>query len=135
MTIQIWTDGSIDPELALVEGAKIFRKHLNPFVQYDRLESFVFAKAKGIGGVGIDPTLESKLLMLVADLGLNPRPANCFKEANIITLRELVILNEDTLLEFRNFGENSLQEVKDKLAALGLRLGMRFPSSTGLPTP
>ena len=126
MTLQIWTDGSVGPEMALIEGAKIFRKHLNPFVQYDRLESLVFARAKGGSGVVIDPALESKLMMDVAELGLKERSINCFREQNIKTLRDLVVLSEDTLLEFRNFGETSLNEVKEKLSQLGLRLGMRL---------
>jgi len=126
MTLQIWTDGSIGPEMALIEGAKIFRKHLNPFVQYDRLESLVFARAKGGSGVVIDPALEAKLTMGVSELGLRERSINCFREQNIKTLRELVVLSEDTLLEFRNFGETSLTELKEKLQQLGLRLGMRL---------
>ena len=126
MTLQIWTDGSIEPEMALIEGAKIFRKHLNPFVQYDRLESLIFAKAKSAGSTVVDPTLEAKLMMDVAELGLKERSTNCFREHNIKTVRDLVVLSEDSLLELRNFGETSLTEVKEKLSQLGLRLGMRL---------
>ena len=126
MTLQVWTDGSIGPEMALIEGAKIFRKHLNPFVQYDRLESLVFAKARGGSGVVIDPALEAKLTMEVTELGLKERSMNCFRENNIKTVRDLVVLSEDSLLGLRNFGENSLNEVKEKLSQLGLRLGMRL---------
>ena len=126
MTLQIWTDGSIGPEIALIEGAKIFRKHLNPFVQYDRLESLVFAKARGGSGVVIDPALEAKLTMEIDELGLKERSMNCFRENNIKTVRDLVVHSEDALLELRNFGENSLNEVKEKLLQLGLRLGMRL---------
>jgi len=126
MTLQIWTDGSVGPEMALIEGAKIFRKHLNPFVQYDRLESLVFAKARGGSGTVIDPALEAKLGMDVSELGLKERSTNCFRENNIKTVRDLVVLSEDSLLEFRNFGETSLNEVKEKLSQLGLRLGMRL---------
>ena len=126
MTLQIWTDGSVGPEMVLIEGAKIFRKHLDPFVLYDRLESLVFAKAKGGSGTIIDPALEAKLMMDVSDLGLKERSINCFKENNIKTVRDLVVISEDSLLEFRNFGETSLNEVKEKLSQLGLRLGMRL---------
>ena len=126
MTMQIWTDGSVGPEMALIEGAKIFRKHLNPFVQYDRLESLVFARAKGTGGIVLDPAMEAKLTMDVAELGLKERSINCFREQDIRTVKDLVVLSEDTLLEFRNFGETSLNEVKEKLSQLGLRLGMRL---------
>jgi DNA-directed RNA polymerase subunit alpha len=126
MTFQIWTDGSIGPEMALFEGAKILRKHLNPFVQYDRLESLVFAKARGSSGTVIDPALEAKLIMEISELGLKERSINCFREYNIKTVRDLVVLSEDSLLEFRNFGETSLNEVKEKLQQMGLRLGMRL---------
>jgi DNA-directed RNA polymerase subunit alpha len=126
LTLEIWTDGSIGPEMALIEGAKIFRKHLNPFVQYDRLESLVFARAKGGSGTIIDPALEAKLMMDVEELGLKERSINCFRENNIKTVRDLVVQSEDTLLEYRNFGETSLNEVKEKLSQLGLRLGMRL---------
>ena len=125
MTLQIWTDGSVGPEMAMIEGAKILRKHLNPFVQYDRLESYVFAKSKSIN-TALDPILEAKLTMNVMELGLNERTAGCFRDQNIKTVRDVVVLSEDTLLEFRNFGEVSLTELKEKLSQMGLRLGMRL---------
>ncbi|MDR3233079.1 MAG: DNA-directed RNA polymerase subunit alpha [Planctomycetaceae bacterium] len=126
LTIQIWTDGSVAPDIALVEGAKIFRKHLNPFIQYDRLDQFIFAKAKTSSGVTIDPIVESRLVLDIAELGLKERAVNCFKENNVKTVRDLVQLSEDTLRDFRNIGETSLNEVKEKLSTLGLRLGMRL---------
>ena len=131
LILQIWTDGSIDPELALVEAAKILRKHLNPFVLYDRLESNVFSKAKSVSATGLDPVLEAKLLMSLAELNLSVRAMNCLETENINSVRELVSRNEDSLLEVRNFGETTLNEVKEKLKAIGLRLGMRLPTSGG----
>ena len=128
LIMQVWTDGSIDPELAMVEAAKILRKHLNPFVLYDRLESNVFSKAKTVGTSGLDPALEAKLLMSLAELNLSVRAMNCLETENINSVRELVIRNEDSLLEVRNFGETTLNEVKEKLTAIGLRLGMRLPT-------
>ena len=131
MTIQIWTDGSIGPEMALVEGAKIFRKHLNPFLQYDRLDSDVFSKVKAVGGKGIDPTLEAKLMMPLSELNLSVRAMNCLENEKINVIRDLVIRTEESLLEVRNFGETTLTEVKEKLSAIGLRLGMRLPETVG----
>lgn len=128
LVMQIWTDGSIDPEMALVEASKILRKHLNPFVQYDRLEGAVFSRAKTAGSVGVDPALEAKLAMTLSDLKLSVRATNCLESENITTVRELVVRNEDNLLELRNFGETSLNEVKEKLNEVGLRLGMRIPA-------
>ncbi len=123
LTLEIWTDGSIGPEIALVESAKILRKHLNPFVQYTELGHQVHA-APRVGGTG-DPALESKLNMTVDDLNLNQRAANCLSSARIMSVRELVQRTEDQLLELRNFGSTTLDEVRAKLDELGLRLGMR----------
>ena len=134
LTLQIWTDGSLHPEIALVEAAKILRKHLNPFIQYDRLEGQVFSRAKASGVSGIDPALESKLQMSLAELNLSVRAMNCLETENINTVRELVQRTEDSLLEVRNFGETTLNEVKEKLVGIGLRLGMRLPPSGAAPT-
>lgn len=131
MTMQIWTDGSIGPEMALVEGAKILRKHLNPFLQYDHLDSYVFTQAKATGTSGIDPALESKLAMSLSELELSVRAMNCLENEKITLVRDLVSRTEDSLLEVRNFGETTLTEVKEKLDKIGLRLGMRLPSYAG----
>ncbi|MDR1141501.1 MAG: DNA-directed RNA polymerase subunit alpha [Planctomycetaceae bacterium] len=128
LTMQIWTDGSISPELALVEGAKIFRKHLNPFLQYDRLEMGVFAKVKTIGSMGIDPGLEEKLKMPLSQLELSVRAMNCLETERINIIRDLVVRTEESLLDMRNFGETTLTEVKEKLRKFDLQLGMRIPS-------
>jgi DNA-directed RNA polymerase subunit alpha len=129
LTLEIWTNGSIGPEMALVESAKVLRKHLNPFVQYTELG----ARAGGFGrqGVpgGMDLAIEQKLGMSLADLKLSVRASNCLESENIQTVRDLVQRSEDQLLEVRNFGETTLREVKDKLAEMGLRLGMRVPAA------
>ncbi|MCA9130416.1 MAG: DNA-directed RNA polymerase subunit alpha [Planctomycetales bacterium] len=128
LNLEIWTDGSISPEMALVEAAKIFRKHLNPFVQYTELGQQVHATARG-GPGSAEAQLEAKLNMPVADLRLSVRAGNCLESEGIHVIRELVQRNEDQLLEIRNFGETTLTEVRDKLANLGLHLGMRLPST------
>jgi len=130
LTLEIWTNGSIHPEMALVEAAKILRKHLNPFVQYSELGSKVHSEARSASSVGLDPSIESKLNMSLAELNLSVRASNCLVSENINTVRDLVSRSEDQLLEVRNFGETTLNEVRDKLADIGLRLGMRLP-----PTP
>jgi DNA-directed RNA polymerase subunit alpha len=133
LLLQIWTDGSLQPEIALVEASKILRKHLNPFIQYERVDGSVFARAKATGFGGIDPALESKLQMGLNELNLSVRAMNCLEAENINTVRDLVQRNEDSLLEVRNFGETTLNEVKEKLTIIGLRLGMRLPPSTSAP--
>ena len=131
LTLEIWTNGSIHPEMALVESAKILRKHLNPFVQYSEMGSRVHAAARGILGGPGDPSLEGKLNMSLAELKLSVRATNCLESENIHTVRDLVRRNEDQLLEVRNFGETTLNEVQEKLSELGLRLGMRVPATAG----
>jgi DNA-directed RNA polymerase subunit alpha len=126
LTLEIWTNGSVHPEMALVESAKILRKHLNPFVQYAELGPKVHAPVRGTN-LGIDGALDVKLNMSLAELKLSVRAMNCLESENIHTVRDLVQKTEDQLLEVRNFGETTLNEVRDKLHELGLYLGMRVP--------
>lgn len=131
LALEIWTDGSLHPEMALVEAGKILRKHINPFVQYTELGKQVHAIARG-GPGSAEAHLESKLNTPVSELRLSVRAGNCLESEGIRTLRDLVQRTEDQLLEVRNFGETTLNEVREKLANLGLHLGMRLPSSSGL---
>jgi DNA-directed RNA polymerase subunit alpha len=131
LIMEIWTDGSITPEMALVESAKILRKHLNPFVQYTELGPQVHASARVITPGG-DVALESKLGMTLAELKLSVRATNCLESENINTVRDLVSRSEDVLLEVRNFGETTLTEVQQKLTELGLHLGMRVATPAGV---
>jgi DNA-directed RNA polymerase subunit alpha len=125
--VEIWTNGSVHPEMALVESAKILRKHLNPFVHYSELGSKVHATARG--AVVNDAALDAKLNMTLNDLKLSVRATNCLESENINTVRDLVRFTEDQLLEVRNFGETTLNEVREKLSEMGLRLGMRVPAA------
>jgi DNA-directed RNA polymerase subunit alpha len=127
LTMEIWTNGSVSPEMALVESAKILRKHLNPFVQYNELGPMVHSESRALGAVPLDPGTEAKLGMSLAELELSVRATNCLESENIATVRDLVTRTEEQLLEVRNFGETTLAEVREKLADLGLRLGMRLP--------
>jgi len=131
LRLEIWTDGSIGPEMALVEAAKILRKHLNPFVQYSEIGRMVHATARG-GPGSPEAQLEAKLNMSIADLKLSVRASNCLEAEGISTVRDLVMRSEDQLLEVRNFGETTLGEVREKLSQLGLHLGMRVPSGQNL---
>jgi DNA-directed RNA polymerase subunit alpha len=130
LTLEIWTDGSVSPEMALVESAKILRKHLNPFVQYNELGPRITAPPRPGGGT-MDAILEAKLNMSLAELRLSVRAMNCLESADITSVRDLVQRTEDQLLEVRNFGETTLNEVNERLKDLGLHLGMRLsPMST-----
>ncbi|MEI7684394.1 MAG: DNA-directed RNA polymerase subunit alpha [Planctomycetota bacterium] len=133
LVMEIWTNGTISPQMALVEGAKIMRKHLNSFIQYaqpgpelaldDRVE------AMSSGGDQVDTELERKLNMSLAELELSVRATNCLESEGITTVRDLVSRNEEELLEVRNFGETTLREVKLKLTERGMVLGMKLPSA------
>jgi DNA-directed RNA polymerase subunit alpha len=133
LTIEVWTDGSISPEMALVEAAKILRKHLNPFVQYSELGGRVHSDTRVLGVTTLDPATESKLAMSLAELNLSVRASNCLESENINTVYDLATRTEDQLLEVRNFGETTLNEVREKLHAIGLRLGMRLPPAPTTP--
>jgi DNA-directed RNA polymerase subunit alpha len=128
--IEIWTNGSVTPDMALVEAAKILRKHLNPFVQYNELGPMVHSETRAVGSIGIDPAAEAKLSMSLAELDLSVRATNCLESENITTVRDLVARTEEQLLDVRNFGETTLAEVREKLADIGLRLGMRIPAAS-----
>ena len=128
LVLEIWTNGTTTPQLALVEAAKILRKHLNPFVQYaepgpevaldDRFEQ---------GGSAVDSALERKLAMSLAELELSVRATNCLETEGITTVRDLVSRSDQELLEVRNFGETTLKEVRQRLGECGLELGMKLP--------
>jgi DNA-directed RNA polymerase subunit alpha len=128
LTMEIWTNGSVTPEMALIESAKILRKHLNPFVQYTELGLMVHSEARA--GAAMDQSIEAKLAMNLAELELSVRATNCLESENIITVRDLVSRTEEQLLEVRNFGDTTLTEVRAKLSDIGLRLGMRLPPAT-----
>jgi DNA-directed RNA polymerase subunit alpha len=132
LIMEIWTNGTITPQMAVVEGAKILRKHLNPFIEYAEpgpempVEGPTEAAAPG---EPVDHELERKLNMSLAELELSVRATNCLESEGITTVRDLVIRTDEELLEVRNFGETTLREVKNKLAERGLYLGMKLPTS------
>jgi DNA-directed RNA polymerase subunit alpha len=127
LLLEIWTNGTITPEMALVEAAKIFRKHLNPFVQYFELGEQVIEAAPGEDHEEIDSELLRKLSMSVHELELGVRSNNCLEAGNIQTVGQLANCPETELLQIRSFGKTSLREVKRKLQDLGLSLGMNVP--------
>ncbi len=128
LVLEIWTDATVSPEMALVEASKIYRKHLNPFVQYFELQ-----EEGGSEGLVLEvpveqqpeSELDSVLDQSLEKLNLSVRAKNCLDSENIITVRELVSMTEASLLKVRNFGKTSLKEVKGKLSEMGLALAMQ----------
>ena len=134
LILEIWTKGTLRPEDALVEAAKILRKHLNPFVQYQELgEETVTAEPlppEAVGEGAVDQELQDRLSMPISQLDLSVRASNCLESAKVTTVGELARLSEPDLLKVRSFGRTSLREVKRKLADLGLSLGMSLGAET-----
>lgn len=132
LVLEVWTNGTVGPQMALVEAAKILRKHLNPFIQYSEPGPEVpLDEPIEIGGpaaAGVDLELERKLNMSLAELELSVRATNCLESEGITTVRDLIIRTDEELLEVRNFGDTTLKEVKSKLEERGLKLGMKIPN-------
>ncbi|MFG0286464.1 MAG: DNA-directed RNA polymerase subunit alpha [Phycisphaerales bacterium JB039] len=126
LTMDIWTNGTTTPEMALVEAAKIMRKHLNPFVHYFEVGEQRVSEAAA-AAAGVDEELIRKLSMPIAELDLSVRASNCLESARIDTVGQLVAQTESELLKLRSFGRTSLREVKRKLLDLELDLGMDLP--------
>ncbi len=128
LIIEIFTSGVVSPEMAMVEAAKILRKHLNPFVQYFEIgrELQQVEKKMGIENVQeiSEEELNKKFDMSIAELDLSVRASNCLETANITRVGDLVNKNEEELLDIKNFGKTTLKEVKKKLALLNLTIGM-----------
>jgi DNA-directed RNA polymerase subunit alpha len=135
LLLEIWTNGTVTPDAALVEASKIFRKHLNPFVLYyelgkelqinEKKEEEARQKEKYL------EQLRSKLSMSISELDLSVRATNCLMSEKIETIRELVQRQESELLKIRNFGKTSLKEVKKKLADINLAIGMNIDEIFG----
>ena len=119
LNIEIWTDGSITPKDAITQASEILRNQLEIFTEFD--ETYVEPEPE----IDEAKILRNRYLSKpVADLELSVRAGNCLETANIKTIRELVVKNEKEMLEYKNFGRTSLNEIKDQLANMGLTLGM-----------
>ncbi|MCR5760858.1 MAG: DNA-directed RNA polymerase subunit alpha [Sphaerochaetaceae bacterium] len=119
LVLEVWTDGTISPEDALAEAAKIAKDHFSIFINFD--ESMVSSTDE------VDEEqkrIDEILNKSVEELELTVRSSNCLKNANIRTLRDLTKMTEEEIAKTRNFGKKSLSEIKDKLKEWNLGLGM-----------
>jgi DNA-directed RNA polymerase subunit alpha len=127
LVLDIWTDGRITPQDALLQASAILRHHLDVFVNYDdNLVNFDAAPAESTEE---NAALKKLLSMSVNEIELSVRAANCLNNANITTVGQLATKTEAEMLKYRNFGKKSLNEIKDKLVELGLSLGMSIDPS------
>ena len=129
LVLEIWTDGTLSPELALTEAAKIYRKHLNPFVLYDaNPERDPLAESPASSEYNQTNQKQSELQQLlslpISELELSVRARNCLDGANLRTLMDVVSLTESEVMHLKNLGKTSLTEIKQKLAERGLSFGM-----------
>ena len=130
LILEVWTDGTVTPQLALVEAAKIYRKHLNPFVLFDENRDELPVQEDPSSSEFNETNRESSklldsLLRPISDLELSVRARNCLDGANIVTLQDLVTLSENEVMNLKNLGKTSLTEIKTKLTEQGLSLGMQ----------
>jgi len=120
LILEVWTNGTVTPEEAVSLAAMLLKDHLGIFIQTEEA-----ARHEG-GELGREELagLESLLAKQIDELDLSVRSANSLKNANIHTLRDLVRRTEKDMLETKNFGRKSLEEVLEVLSKLGLSLGM-----------
>ena len=119
LVLEVWTDGTISPEDALAEAAKIAKEHFTVFVNFNDSDISV-----GDEFEETDEKIKTLLNTPVEELELSVRSSNCLKNANIRTIGELTRKTEDDIAKTRNFGKKSLTEIKEKLQEWGLNLGM-----------
>ncbi len=131
LILDIWTDGRITPDEALLQASAILRHHLDVFVGYDDSKVEFDETPEEVSQE--NTRLKKLLNMSVNEIELSVRAANCLNNANITTVGQLAMKTEAEMLKYRNFGKKSLNEIKDKLQQLGLGLGMKFES--GLVDP
>lgn len=137
LTLEVWTDGSVEPADAVAYAAKIVKEQLSIFINFDETEEPVAVEMPKQ-----EEKLNENLFRSVDELELSVRSANCLQNANIKTIGELVQKTEAEMLKTKNFGRKSLKEIKEILAEMGLSLGMKLEnwppkgggSSTSTPT-
>lgn len=132
LILEIWSDGRVSPDDALVQASAILQHHLDVFVGYDK-NAIEFEEEVQTQDDEL-LRLRKLLNMSVNEIELSVRAANCLNNANITTVGQLAMKSEGEMLKYSNFGKKSLNEIKEKLATLGLSLGMKFdPGLIELP--
>ncbi len=129
LILEIWTNGTVTPEMALVEAAKILRKHINPLVQYFEIGEQIVAVpvTEEVEEDTVDEELAKKLSLPIQELELSVRASNCLESVKVETVGQLAQMTDADLLKVRSFGKTSLREIKRKIADIGLSLGMKIP--------
>jgi DNA-directed RNA polymerase subunit alpha len=121
LTLDVWTNGAVAPQDSVGLAAKLLKDHMNIFINFEEepeAEEIPSEKTVEVRNENLDRSVE--------ELELSVRSYNCLKNANITTIRELVLKTEQDMLKTKNFGRKSLNEIKEILASMGLGLGMRI---------
>ncbi len=121
LTLEVWTDGSVEPRDAVAYAAKILKEQLTVFINFEETDEPLQAEEP-------EEELNPNLFRSVDELELSVRSANCLQNANIRLIGELVQRTEAELLKTKNFGRKSLKEIKEILDDMGLQLGMKIPN-------
>lgn len=124
LILEVWTNGTISPEQAVSLAAMLLKDHLGIFISAE--ESLKEDRADA--GADELSSMDALLGKRVDELDLSVRSMNCLKNANIHTLRDLVQRSERDMLETKNFGKKSLEELQELLSRLGLAFGMNVPN-------
>jgi DNA-directed RNA polymerase subunit alpha len=128
LILEVWTNGTIRPEEAVSLAALLLKDHLGIFIQTEESLRHDGSEMGREELAGLDALLAKN----IDELDLSVRSANSLKNANIHTLRDLVRRSEKDMLETKNFGKKSLEEVQEVLDKLGLSLGMEVPERPGV---
>ena len=123
LTIEIWTDGSLEAADALAYSAKILKEQMSVFINFDE-----DIEPEEVEEVEVEEkeVVNENLYRNVSELELSVRSANCLKNADIELIGELVQKSESEMLTTKNFGRKSLLEIKEILTGMGLSLGMKL---------
>jgi len=127
LTMEVWTNGTISPEEAVSLASTLLKEHLSIFIAAEDA-------ARGMETAGAAETSETDALLArnLEEFDLSVRTANCLKNASIQTLRDLVSRSEKDILEIKNFGKKSLEELQELLGRLGLAFGMEVQGGADL---
>ncbi|MGQ9508589.1 MAG: DNA-directed RNA polymerase subunit alpha [Thermodesulfobacteriota bacterium] len=123
LTLEVWTDGSIYPEEAVAQAAKILKDQLSIFITFEEEEEEETSQTEEQSEA---EKFNENLFRSVDELELSVRSQNCLKHANIKLIGDLVQKTEQEILATKNFGRKSLNEIKEILASMGLSLGMKL---------
>jgi DNA-directed RNA polymerase subunit alpha len=118
LTLEVWTNATVSPEQAVSLAATLLNEHLGIFVSSDEVARTEVGEETG------DPELDAVLAKSLDEFDLSVRTANCLKNASISTVGDLVARSEREILEIKNFGKKSLEELQELLGRLGLTFGM-----------